>query len=67
MPFWTPIYALEANIIEQIAIVIISRVNDLSINKILDITDEINGNDIPRPTPAAHIIAPMKIISRDNL
>ena len=34
-----------------------------SILKIVDITDEINGNESPNPTPAAHIIDPINITS----
>ena len=37
-----------------------------SILKIVDITDEINGNERPNPTPAAHIIEPIKITSNKN-
>ena len=39
-------------------IVIISKINERSINRISAITDAISGNDIPRPTPAPQIIAP---------
>ena len=44
---------------------LISIVTDLSIKNIFEITDEIRGNESPRPTPAAHIIAPIKNISNN--
>jgi hypothetical protein len=66
IPFCIPKYALVANIDEQITIVVISKVKVLSILKIVDITDEINGKDRPSPTPAAHIIEPIKITSNNN-
>ena len=47
-------------------IVVISMIKVLSILKIVDITDEINGKERPKPTPAAQIIEPMKIISNNN-
>ena len=46
--------------------VVISEVKFLSILKIVDIADEINGKERPNPTPAAHIIEPIKITSNNN-
>ena len=46
--------------------VVISEVKVLSILKIVDIADEINGKERPNPTPAAHIIEPIKITSNNN-
>ena len=47
-------------------IVVISKIKVLSILKIFDITDEINGKERPNPTPAAHIIEPIKITSNNS-
>jgi hypothetical protein len=51
---------------EHIIIVVISRIKVLSILKIVDITEEINGKERPNPTPAAHTIEPIKITSNNN-
>jgi hypothetical protein len=66
IPFCIPKYELEANMNEQIAIVVISKEKFLSMLKIVAITDEISGKERPNPTPAAHIIEPIKITSNNN-
>ena len=53
--------------IEQKMIVKISNVKVLSIINIFEITDDISGNDNPKPTPEPQMIAPINKTSRTNL
>tara|TARA_B100000900_G_scaffold176600_1_gene149781 strand:- start:272 stop:580 length:309 start_codon:yes stop_codon:yes gene_type:complete len=60
-------YALVPKIKAQIVMVIKSRATVLLIFKISAITDDIKGNERPRPTPAPHKIAPMNNTSKIKL
>ena len=59
-------YELVAKIAEQTRIVQISRKKVLSIINIFEITDDISGNESPKPTPAPQIIAPINKTSNTN-
>ena len=60
----------QKNIKDEQKIKIISKELEslnYSLKKDVDITDEINGNERPSPTPAPQIIAPINKTSNRNL